>query len=90
MWLLLSIKYLYQSVKFRSWNNCILVNGFMVEGDLWNGGVTVYSFSQTFSSMLRKDCEQRGLSVEVFDLADTDPEERLLQEVCCVYLCVVE
>jgi hypothetical protein len=28
--------------------------------------------------------------VEVFDLADTDPEERLLQEVCCVYLCVVE
>ncbi|GFG36236.1 hypothetical protein Cfor_10675 [Coptotermes formosanus] len=44
--------------------------------------------SKTFSSMLRKDCEQRGLSVEVFDLADTDPEERLLQETSGSSLCV--
>ena len=59
------------------------------ERDLWNGGFTVCSVSQTFSTMLRKDCEQRGLSVEVFDLADIDPEERLLEEVCCVYLGIV-
>ena len=44
------------------------------------------SVSQTFSSILRKDCEQRGLGVEVFDLADVDPEERLIEEVCCIYI----
>lgn len=42
------------------------------------------SVSQTFSSILRKDCRLRGLGVEVFDLADVDPEERLIEEVCCV------
>lgn len=47
------------------------------------------SVLQTFSSILRKDSELRGLSVEVFDLADIDPEERLIEEVCCVYLSVV-
>jgi hypothetical protein len=46
----------------------------------------VCSFLQTFSSILRKDCELRGLGVEVFDLADVDPEERLMEEVSCVSL----
>ena len=44
----------------------------------------MFSVSQTFSSILRKDCELRGLGVEVFDLADVDPEERLVEEVCCM------
>lgn len=49
------------------------------------------SVSQTFSSILREDCRLRGLGVEVFDLADVDPEERLIEEVCCVcvYLGIV-
>ena len=46
------------------------------------------SVLQTFSSILRKDCELRGLGVEVFDLADVDPEERLIEEVCCVCVCM--
>jgi hypothetical protein len=36
------------------------------------------------SSVLAQSCEQRGLSSELVDLATTDPEERLLEEVCCL------
>jgi hypothetical protein len=48
----------------------------------------VCSVSQNFSSVLRNDCELRGLGVEVCDLAVVDPEERLLEEVCCMYVCM--
>ena len=47
----------------------------------------MFSVLQSFSTVLRKDAEQRGLNVEVFDLANIDPEERLLEEVCCLCLC---
>jgi uncharacterized membrane protein len=57
---------------------------FVAERDLYNGGFTVCSVSQRFSLILREDCEQRGLSVEVFDLASIEPEERLVEEVCIV------
>lgn len=44
--------------------------------------------SKTFSSILREDCRLRGLGVEVFDLADVDPEERLIEETSGKSLCV--
>jgi hypothetical protein len=31
---------------------------------------------------LGKGCEQRGLTLELVDLASIDPEERLPEEVC--------
>jgi hypothetical protein len=42
----------------------------------------VSAILQIFSSVLAESCEQRGLSSELIDLASTDPEERLLEEVC--------
>lgn len=47
---------------------------------------TVFVILQTFSAALGRCCEQRGLNVELVDLASFDPEERLLEEVCYVYI----
>jgi hypothetical protein len=47
-------------------------------------GFKLFVILQIFSTALGKCCEQKGLSVEVIDLASFDPEERLLEEVCCV------